>query len=58
MADEPTIYCELGTIRAGHVAHVNIVVTAATPGTYTNTAVDMLGNQASATYTIVPRLLQ
>ena len=54
MADAPTIYCELGSIPPGNVAHVNIIVRATTPGTYTNTAQDLLGNQASATYTIVP----
>ena len=54
MADQPTIYCELGSIPPGNVAHVNIIVRATTPGTYTNVATDLLGNQASATYTIVP----
>ena len=58
MADQPAIYCELGTIRRGNVAHVNIIVRATTPGTYTNVAQDNLGNQAAATYTVVPRLLQ
>ncbi len=54
MADQPTIYCELGSIPPGNVAHANIIVRATTPGTYTNVARDMLGNRASATYTIVP----
>ena len=58
MADRPAVYCELGTIRRGNVAHVNIIVRATTPGTYTNVAQDNLGNQAAATYTVVPRLLQ
>jgi uncharacterized repeat protein (TIGR01451 family) len=54
MADQPTIYCELGSIPPGNVAHVNIIVRATTPGTYTNVATDLLGNRAAATYTIVP----
>ncbi len=54
MADAPTIYCELGSIAPGNVAHVNIIVRATTPGTYTNVAQNQLGNQAAATYTIVP----
>ena len=58
MADRPAVYCDLGTIRGGNVAHVNIIVRATTPGTYTNVAQDHLGNQAAATYTIVPRLLR
>jgi Domain of unknown function DUF11 len=57
MADQPTISCELGTIGRENVAHVNIIVRA-TPGIYTNVAQDNLGDQASATYTIGPRLLQ
>lgn len=55
MADEPTIYCELGSIPPGNAVHINIIVTATTPGAYTNTAYDMLGNQANAAYTIVPQ---
>ena len=49
-----TIQCDFGRVAPGNVAHANIIVRARTPGTYTNTATDNLGNQASATYTIVP----
>jgi uncharacterized repeat protein (TIGR01451 family) len=49
-----TIQCEFGSIPPGNVAHANIIVRATTPGTHTNVAQDMLGNQAAATYTIVP----
>jgi hypothetical protein len=49
-----TIQCDFGSIAPGNVAHANIIVRATTPGTYTNVAQDMLGNQAAATYTIVP----
>ncbi len=49
-----TIQCDFGSIPPGNVAHANIIVRATTPGTYTNVAQDMLGNQAAATYTIVP----
>lgn len=57
MADEPTIVCELGTIRAGGVAHVNVVVEAVRTGTHTNNVSDSLNNTASARFTIVRRLL-
>ena len=46
--------CQLGTIARGNVAHINVIVTAITPGTYTSVAQDGLGNQAAVTYTIVP----
>ena len=52
MADEPTIRCELGDMFRADVAHVNIMVRATTPGTYTNVVQDSLGNQAAETYTI------
>ncbi len=52
MADEPTIRCDLGSIPPGNVAHVNIIVRATTPGTYTNIAQDSLGNRATEDYTI------
>jgi len=52
MADEPTVRCELGDLRGGEVAHVNIIVRATTPGTYTNVVQDSEGNQATETYTI------
>lgn len=52
MADEPTIRCELGDLYRADVAHVNIIVRATTPGTYTNVVQDSLGNQATETYTI------
>ncbi len=53
MADEPTIRCDLGSIPSGNVAHVNIIVRATTPGTYTNAA-EALGNQDTETITIAP----
>ncbi|MDP8953081.1 MAG: DUF11 domain-containing protein [Actinomycetota bacterium] len=53
-ASSYTIQCDFGSIAPGDVAHANIVVTATTQGTYTNTVSDSLGNQASATFTIVP----
>jgi len=46
--------CQLGTIAPGNVAHINVIVTAITPGTYTNVAQDNLDDQAAVTYTIVP----
>jgi uncharacterized repeat protein (TIGR01451 family) len=49
-----TIICNLGTIPPGGVAHINIVVTATTPGSYTNSVYDSLGNQTSAGFTVVP----
>ena len=52
MADEPTIRCDLGSIPSGNVAHVNIIVRATTPGTYTNVAQDSLGNRVTEDYTI------
>ncbi len=58
MADEPVITCELGTIPGRGVAHINIVVTATTRGTHSNVVSDNRGNQASARFTIVPRLYQ
>ena len=58
MADQPVIRCEFGRVGPGNVAHANIIVRATTPGTYTNTATDNLGNQAALTYTVVPRLLR
>ena len=48
-----TIICNLGTIPAGGVAHINIVVEASTPGTFTNPVYDSFGNQVSAGFTIV-----
>jgi uncharacterized repeat protein (TIGR01451 family) len=54
MADQPNIICNLGTIPAGGVAHINIVVEASSQGTFTNTVYDSLGNQTSAGFTIVP----
>ena len=53
MADQPVITCELGTIPARGVAHVNVVVRATSRGTHTNVVSDQLGNQASARFTIV-----
>jgi uncharacterized repeat protein (TIGR01451 family) len=50
-----TIICNLGTIPAGGVAHINIVVEASRRGTFTNPVYDSLGNQASAGFTVVPR---
>jgi len=58
MADQPTISCDLGTIRARSVVHINVVVRATQPGTRTNTVFDSLGNQASAQFTIIRPLLQ
>ena len=54
MADAPTIRCELGDMPPGNVVHANFILTAETPGTYTNVVQDSLGNRATATYTIVP----
>ncbi len=53
MADRPEIRCELGSIPPGNVAHVNIIVRAESPGTYTNAA-EALGNQDTETITIAP----
>ncbi len=50
-----TIICNLGTIPAGGVAHINIVVEASRRGTFTNYVYDSLGNVASAQFTIVRR---
>jgi hypothetical protein len=48
-----TIICNLGTIPAGGVAHINIVVEASRRGTFTNPVYDSLGNQASAQFTVI-----
>jgi uncharacterized repeat protein (TIGR01451 family) len=58
MADQPVITCALGTIPARGVAHINVIVRATQPGTHSNVVSDNLGNQASARFTIVPRLYQ
>ena len=50
-----TIICNLGTIPAEGVAHINIVVEASRQGTFTNPVYDSLGNQVSAGFTVVPR---
>jgi uncharacterized repeat protein (TIGR01451 family) len=50
-----TIICNLGTIPAGGVAHINIVVEASRQGSFTNPVYDSLGNQVSAGFTVVPR---
>jgi uncharacterized repeat protein (TIGR01451 family) len=55
MADEPTIRCNLGTIPAKGVAHINVVVHATSRGTHSNYVYDKLGNEASARFTIVRR---
>jgi uncharacterized repeat protein (TIGR01451 family) len=55
MADQPVISCDLGTIRARGVVHINVIVTATQRGTRTNVVSDSLGNQASAQFTIVRR---
>ena len=55
MADQPVISCQLGTIPARGVAHINVVVRATQRGTYTNSVSDSLGNAASAQFTIVRR---
>lgn len=52
LVDEPTIRCDLGDLYRAEVAHVNIIVRATTPGTYTNVVQDSEGNQATETYTI------
>jgi uncharacterized repeat protein (TIGR01451 family) len=49
-----TIICNLGTIPAGGVAHINIVVEASRQGSFTNPVYDSLGNQVSAGFTVVP----
>ena len=54
MADQPTISCNLGALSPGDATHVNIIVTAETPGTYTNVA-EALGNRATETITIAAR---
>ena len=48
-----TVTCIFTTIRPGGVAHINIVVEASRPGTFTNNVSDSLGNAASARFTIV-----
>ena len=48
-----TIICNLGTIPAGGVAHINIVVEASRRGTFTNPVYDSFGNQVSAGFTVV-----
>ena len=53
MADPPIISCQLGSIAPGDIAHVNVIVRAERPGTYTNDA-EALGNQDSETITIAP----
>jgi dTDP-glucose pyrophosphorylase len=58
MADEPTITCTLGTIPPKGVAHINVVVTAASRGSHTNHVHDNHGNEASASFTIVRPLYQ
>jgi len=58
MADQPVITCQLGTIPARGVAHINVVVRATARGTHSNVVSDNLGNQASARFTIVRRLYQ
>ena len=50
-----TIICNLGTIPAEGVAHINIVVEASRRGTFTNYVYDSLGNAASSQFTIVRR---
>jgi uncharacterized repeat protein (TIGR01451 family) len=52
------VFCELGNIPHRGSVTVNITATGATPGTYTNTAWDILNNRADATLTVNPRLLQ
>ncbi len=52
--DQGEVVCRVGTIPAQGVVHINIVSTATTPGTYTNTGVDMLNNRAGANFTVVP----
>lgn len=56
MADRLTIECDLGTIRAGYAAHVNVVVEAVGLGRHTNSVSDSSGNEVSAPFTIVRRL--
>ncbi len=58
MADQPVISCELGTIPARGVAHINVVVRATQRGTHTNSVSDSLGNQAGAQFTIIGPLYQ
>ena len=53
-ADHGEVVCRVGSIPPQDVVHINIISTATTPGTYTNTAVDMLVNRADATFTVVP----
>ena len=55
MADQPVISCELGTIPARGVAHINVIVRATQRGTFTNSVYDSRGNAASAQFTIVRR---
>jgi uncharacterized repeat protein (TIGR01451 family) len=58
MADQPVISCDLGTIPARSVAHINVVVRATQRGTHTNSVSDSLGNQAGAQFTIIGPLYQ
>jgi len=53
-ADHGEVVCRVGSIPPQGVVHINVVSTATTPGTYTNTAVDMDTNRADASFTIVP----
>ncbi len=50
------VFCELGDLPAGGTATVTIVVTANAPGTFTNTAWDILNNRADVGYTVNPLL--
>jgi uncharacterized repeat protein (TIGR01451 family) len=48
------VFCELGDIPAGGSAFVYITVIPRTPGTFTNTAWDILNNRADANFIVTP----